>query len=115
MSCYGCERSKSEMAEKISISSGIYQNKNWESFEFPISDECVPNSDTAISIAQSIMLNFKKEGMFKDYSLQSVFFDTQDKIWIVSFYPDKKGYAGSDFHIAIRRDNAQVVKMWVLE
>ena len=46
--------------------------------------------------------------------MQQVFFDTQDEIWIVSFWENNE-MVGSDFSIAIKAENAQVIKMWVGE
>ena len=109
---FSCERKENVMNESnIVISSGIYSNKDWDKFEFPFSAECIPDSETAIAVTKSIVMNFQKEGKFCDYAPQLVFFDVEDNIWIVSFWPKIEGYIGSGFNIAIRKENAQVVKM----
>lgn len=94
---------------------GIYQYKDWDNMEFAVEGDCVKDKETAIEIAISITEGFQKEGFFTGYVPQSVYFDTEDNIWIVCLYPNEEGYVGSDFCIAIKKDNAEVVKMWVGE
>lgn len=112
----GCEGSQTEMEySNIEVTEGIYPNKNWDDIMFPISETCVPDKETAVSLARNMIVNFQKNGKFIDYVPQSVFYDTQDHIWIISFWEDIEGYIGASFSIAIKEDNAQVVKMWVDE
>lgn len=103
----------------IKYEEGIYQHKNWNLIEFPIEEVCVPDKETAISIAKGIILNFQEQGKFKEYIPQHVFFDTEDNFWIVSFWPstgnDNIEYIGATFSIAIKKENAQVLKMWINE
>lgn len=99
----------------ITSSKGIYSNKDWDTLELPFSAECIPDSETAIAVTKNIVMSFQKEGKFLDYVPQFVFFDIEDNIWIVSFWPNIDGYIGSSFNIVIKKDNAQVVKMWIEE
>ena len=116
LSLTGCERSQIEVNySNIEVTEGIYPNKNWNEIMFPISDPCIPDKETAVSLAQTILVNFQKKGKFIDYVPQYVFYDTQDHIWIISFWKDIEGYIGASFSIAIKEDDAQVIKMWVDE
>ncbi len=93
---------------------------DWEiGEEVTVTDTCVPDKETAIKIAEGITSGFQKEGYFPGYVPQHVFFDTDKDVWIVSFWAepenDKVIYTGACFSVAIRKDNAAVVKMWVGE
>lgn len=105
--------------ENIMYEEGIYQNKDWNSLEFSIEMICVPNKETAVSIANDIMINFQKQGKFNGYIPQHVFLDTEDNFWVVSFWPniknDNSTYIGASFSIAIQKENAQILKMWIEE
>ena len=103
----------------IKTEQGVYKNKEWDSFEFPITAECVPDSETAIAVAEIILSNLQEQGYFPDYKTQSVFYDTEDNIWIVSFgdssITETTAIAGSSFSIAIAKDDGRIIKMWVGE
>ena len=96
----------------IQYEEGIYHNKAWEDVEFPFNAICIPDKDTAISIATRIVRNFQKDGYFINYVVQSVFYDTEDEIWIIHFWENNRGISAS-FSIALRAENAQVIQMWV--
>jgi uncharacterized protein YqgQ len=97
---------------------GIFEPKDWENIQFPIKDDCIPDKETAIKVAKIFLENLQKQNFFTNNVLGSVFYDTEDKIWIVSFWEESDymldGYVtvGGDLSIAIRRENAEVVKMW---
>lgn len=105
------DKSNSDISD-IEVTSGSFQY--WDEIDFPITEVCIPDHTTAIKVTESIVDGFKKDGMFPEYCAQSVFFDTERQIWIVSFYPNDQE-EGASLSIAIKKDNSQVVKMWVEE
>jgi hypothetical protein len=119
LSTVGCDRSsdivsasknvnKEDTYSAVLYEEGSYDKTHWESSGY-MSGDCIPDKNTAIRIAVVILENFQNDVQFKNVVVQKVFFDTQDKIWIVSFWED--GMIGGDFEIAMRADNAQVIRM----
>lgn len=102
------------MNEKnIKYSEGVYLDKNWDEFETTYNEFCINNKNTAIKMATIILEGFQENEVFRNYVPQSVFYDTNDKIWVVSFWEGENTNSdGPDFNIAIKAENAQVVKMW---
>lgn len=99
----------------IKISQGIYRDKNWDNYEFPINEICVPDANTALAIAEVILSNYQNQGKFKNYYPQTIFEDTQDQIWIISFYPNTTNYIGATFNIAIKKEDATIIKIWLTD
>lgn len=105
----------------IEFLSGDYFNKVWnnDNDQNVPDTECVPDMESAVQIANIIFSNKQKQGFFKEYELQQVFYDKNDKVWIVSFwtpYDEKHGYmVGADFSIAISQKNGEILKTWVGE
>lgn len=102
---------------EISYETGVY---DWNiSEDDTITDTCVPDKETAIKIAEGITSGFQKKGFFPGYVPQHVFFDNKREVWIVSLWEESENeneiYSGACFSIAIKKDNAEVVKMWVGE
>lgn len=98
----------------ISFEEGVWSDKDWENVEFPFKKDCVPDKETAVNITRILIEKFQQQNYFSDYVLQSVFFDTEDKIWIVT-YGESRNYPGACVSIAIRKENAEVIKIWVGE
>lgn len=112
--CFCCSKKQTVAHNnEVSFDKGIYQNKDWDELKFSVDDDCVPDKETAISIAESIMAHYHQKGHFEDFVTQSVFYDTEDEIWIVTFYEPTINQTGSAFNIAIRKNNAEIIKMWV--
>ena len=105
------DKSNSDISD-IETTSGYFQY--WDEIDFPIIEVCIPDHTTAIKVTESIVDGLKKDGKFTDYCAQSVFFDIESQVWIVSFFPDGQE-EGASLSIAIRKDDSQVVKMWVGE
>ncbi len=97
------------------FSEGIYPDKNWNNIEFPINDIVIQDKETAINIAYAIFLQFQNQGEFPGYTPELVFHDTEDDLWIISFWEDKEGLLGSDFTVVLNAENGEVVKMWIGE
>lgn len=106
----------------IDFLSGEYYNKTWnqDNDQNILDSNCVPDIESAVQIANVIFYNKQKQGLFKEYKLQSVFYDESDNVWVISFwkpYNEKNGSltVGSDFNIAISQKNGQVLTYWVGE
>lgn len=94
----------------------VVEKNYWEKADCPFSHDCVVEAETAICITQSLLKQFQKEGFFTGYSPQMVEYQADPGIWVVVFWKDSNNLELTPtFNIAIRKDNAQVVKMWVDE
>jgi len=73
----------------------------------------IPDKDTAVRIANTIMRTIQSKGYAKNFTLQTIFFDDVDEIWILSYWEDKgPNWNGADCSIAIRKSNAEVLRIW---
>lgn len=108
-----------EKDQNIIFDSGEYYDKAWlldnSDSIHSIDHICVPDSSTAMKISNMIFSNLQDDGLFKDYVMQSVFFDESDEVWILNYYPNEKNYIGSTCSIAISKQTAEVLKIWVTE
>lgn len=87
----------------------------WENADSPVLDDCLDDVETASSVAKVILARFQREGLFSGYSLQYIEYQPDPGIWFFSFWDGDLNEIGACFSIAIRKDNAQVLKMWVNE
>lgn len=109
---------KSDSNQEIRFSSGIYTDKRWNNStdKTGVIDVIgVPDKETAINIANIIFENIKKNKNYSNFTFQSVFYDDEDNVWIVNYYPNEKGYIGADLSIAISKKTAEILKVWVGE
>ena len=112
MFCSACENNQQEK-DMVKYESGIFYDKNWDETVGTYSDAAVPNKETAIKIAQAIFDGMKKSNEEQKYILQSVFYDEQDEIWIVSFGDNSSQIIlGGDCSIAIQRKDGKVLRIW---
>lgn len=83
----------------------------------PIFGDVVPDSATALDIAQRIVENYKSVGYYRDYRSRYVTYDPEYDLWIVSYSVNRPGdtmYSlSAQLHIAIRKSDGQIVKQWV--
>ena len=88
-----------------------------EDYDFPASDDCLDDVETASAVANIILARFQRDGLFPGYSLQHIEYQSDPGIWVFHFWDGAEFELGpcSGFSIAIRKDNAQVLKMWVSE
>ena len=99
---------------EITFKTGSYDHKFWETDkieDYP--GYCViPDEDAAVKIATAI---YKELPIFA-FEAQSVFFDEEDEVWIVSFYPpipDSGPVAiGSCHSIALRKKDGKVLSIF---
>ena len=112
MFCSACENNQQEK-DMVKYESGIFYDKNWDETVGTYSDVAVPNKETAIKIAQAIFDGMEKSNEEQKYILQSVFYDKQDEIWIVSFGDNSSQIIlGGDCSIAIQRKDGKVLRIW---
>ena len=96
---------------------GKYPDKNWNLVEFLIEKDCIPDKETAIKVAEIYLLIEKRsdESLNHSFIPTEVFYDIEEMVWIVSFSPYQNGkpIPGNSYSIALRKKNAEVLKMWV--
>lgn len=98
----------------IKYESGNFYDKNWNETIGTYSGEAViPDEETALKIAKAIFDGMKKSKDAQEYVPQSVFFDNQDEIWIVSFWKDSDQVTlGGDCNIAMQKEDGKVLRIW---
>lgn len=95
---------------------GVYHNKEWSDDWGTYTAEAIPNVETAISIATALFKNAQSDGVGQNYVLNSVFFDTEDNIWIVTFSQSTdSSIDGGEFNIALDKSSGTVLRMWFAE
>lgn len=93
---------------------GIYPNNEWENPELPFVHDCVPNAETAIQVTEVYLKSFQSQHLWPDLSLVVVTFDTEDRVWVVT-YAEEPNYPGACLSFAVRQDTGEVIKMWAGE
>ena len=111
-----CNAQNSNVVQNVQY--GVYSDKKWEATQSAGEYAAVPDIDTAVEIAVSIFNGIERKRIHEGQKVQYVFFDTEDEVWIVSFWKDR-GYgpyamiAEGSFNIAIQKSDAKVLRMWV--
>ena len=73
----------------------------------------IPDEETALKIAKAIFDGMEKNKDAKEYVPQSVFYDNQDEIWIVSFGKNSNQIMlGGDCNIAMQKKDGKVLRIW---
>ena len=71
------------------------------------------DEETALKIAKAIFYGMEKSKDAKEYVPQSVFYDNQDEIWIVSFGKNSNHIMlGGDCNIAMQKKDGKVLRIW---
>lgn len=101
----------------VSYSSGVYHNKNWDELTGTYTKKVVPDAKTAVAIATAIFDAMDKPSAADTFTLQNVFYDEIDGIWIVSFWEEISDETtvvsvGYDCSIAINATNGEVLRIW---
>lgn len=92
---------------------GVFFDKNWNETIGTYKEAVVPNKETALEIAKAIFNGMEKTEDEKQFVPQSVFYDEQDEIWIVSFWKDSSEYiVGGGCSIAIQKADGKVLRIW---
>lgn len=113
ISCSACGDSKQD-ENMIIHDSGIYHDKNWNETMGTYSGKpVIPNEETAIKIAKAIFDGMEKSKEAQKYVPQSVFYDNQDEVWIVSFWDNSNHHTtGEDCNIALQKEDGMVLRIW---
>ncbi len=113
ISCSACGNSQKEN-DMINYESGSFYDKNWSD---PIGTyggkAVIPDKETALKIATAIFDGMEKSKEAQGYEPQSVFYDYQDEIWIVSFWKNSNQLSlGGDCNIALQKKDGKVLRIW---
>ena len=113
ISCSACGNSDKEN-EMIKYESGVFHDKNWSENVGTYSRQAViPDEETALKIAKAIFDGMEKSKDVQEYVPQSVFYDNQDEIWIVSFWKNSHEITlGADCNIAMQKKDGKVLRIW---
>lgn len=110
--CSACGNSKKEN-DMVKYESGNYHDKNWSETIGTYGGMVIPDEETALKIAKAIFDGMEKSKDAKEYVLQSVFYDNQDEIWIVSFGKNSNHIMlGGDCNIAMQKKDGKVLRIW---
>ena len=97
----------------VDVKTGVYHYKDWTDSVGTYTDPLIPDSETAVLIGDAILSAIQGTGLAKDFVLQQVFFDEVDEVWILSYWEERDVYVdGNDCNIAIRKSNAEVLRVW---
>lgn len=94
--------------------STISEEYYWEDIDTAIHRDCVMNAETAVSISDCILSQYQAEGYYVGYVPQLVEFQDDPGIWVVSYW-ENETIPQATFSIAIRKDTAEVLRMWIGE
>ena len=113
ISCPACGN-KNRENDAIQYQSGIFHDKNWDkTIGTYTGGAVIPDAETAVKIAEAVFDGMKKSQSALEYTVQSVFFDTEDEIWIVSFWRNSnEAFLGGDCSIAMRKEDGKVLRIW---
>lgn len=113
ISCSACGNSKKEN-DMIKYESGNFHDKNWsETIGTYGGRAVIPDEETALKIAEAIFDGMEKSKEAQKYVPQSVFYDNQDEIWIVSFWENSNQLTlGGDCNIALQKKDGKVLRIW---
>ena len=100
------------------IESGVFSEKYWDDPALSYDFVAVPDANVALEIAEAVFDAFKDKGYgaVSGQVPQSIFFDTEDEVWIVSFWENQTGdvmKTDGDFNIAIQKSDGKVLTMWI--
>lgn len=102
-----------ESEHTVDFEAGIFFDKHWDETVGTYEGAVVPNKETAIEVAKSIFNGMEKNNDAQQYVPQTVFYDEQDGIWIVSFWKESNEIiVGGDCSIAIQKEDGKVLRIW---
>lgn len=113
LSCSACGNSQA-VHDTIQYETGVFYDKNWsESIGTYSGKAVIPDKETALKMAKAIFDGMEKSREAQEYVPQSVFYDDQDEVWVVSFWKDSDQIApGGDCNIALQKKDGKVLRIW---
>ena len=115
--CFACGNSKNEDVV-IEYESGIYHNKDWSDPIGTYRNDVIPDEETALEVAKAIYEGMENNEDEREYVPQHVFYDTQDEVWIVSFWKWENTdirTVGGCCSIAMQKKDGKVLRIWAGE
>lgn len=102
---------------QIDFSQGTYMYKNWGDPVGTYQGAAIADRKTAVSVAMAIFDGMKNGQIEAEYVPKSVFYDMQDKIWIISFgkpidASSQVFMVGGGISIALRESDGAVLRIW---
>ncbi|MBQ6274210.1 MAG: hypothetical protein IJK63_08300 [Oscillospiraceae bacterium] len=115
--------SKKEVHELLDSVSLVPENRynEWDGWDeddsgrWPL-DKCVRDEETALDIGGVLLNRYQEDGFFSEYTLQLIEYQEGPGGWMIT-YGKENDSNGTDATVRffIRRDNAQVEKIWIGE
>ena len=115
--------SKKEVHELLDSVSLVPENRynEWDEWDeddvdrWPL-DKCVRDEETALDIGGVLLNRYQEDGFFSEYTLQLIEYQEGPGGWMIT-YGKENDSNGTDATVRffIRRDNAQVEKIWIGE
>ena len=113
ISCSACGKGQKEN-DMIKYETGTFYDKNWSEPVGTYSGKAViPDEKTALKIAKAIFDGMEKSKEVQKYVPQSVFYDNQDEVWVISFWKNSNQTTlGGDCNIALQKKDGKVLRIW---
>lgn len=113
----GCSDQEHGMEESmIEYKIGVFDFKNWLEQDGAYQGDVIPNEKVAVLVATQIFNGIDKNIAEKAYIPQQVFYDEEDEVWIVSFWPEDEEMGlttlGGDCSIAMQKKDGKVLRIW---
>lgn len=121
LSVVGCAEPTNKHEETdsmhIEFETGIYHDKNWNETVGTYQNDAIPNQEVALNVAIQVFEGMQKSDIAQKYVPQSVFYDEQDEIWIVSFFNEQSDESdmiedGGGCSIAIQKSDGKILRIW---
>lgn len=112
--CNGLQdQQKGDEDMNVIFQTGEYYDKEWDGEIGTYQGDVIPSKEIAVKVAVQIFEGMQKSSKAQDYAPQSVFYDEQDKVWIVFFGESfDEGTAGGGCSIAIQKKDGKVLRIW---
>lgn len=114
ISCSACEKVQKEN-DMVEYKTGVFYDKHWDETEGTYTGDAIPDEKTALKIAQAIFDGIATNQTVNKYVPQKVFYDSQDEIWIVSFWENSIQdvlTVGGCCSIAMQKKDGKVLRIW---
>jgi hypothetical protein len=104
----------------VDYEEGVYYDKNWHDTIGSYSGNIVPTAECAVNLASVIFSSIPQFAVDAHMTPNSVFWDIEDGVWIVTFWDSSKDnenevYIGYCINIAIQASDGKVLRLWAGE
>lgn len=97
----------------LEFKEGIYHEKTWDESIGTYKNDIIPDKKIALQVAVQIFEGMQKSSTAEKYVPQTVFYDREDELWIVSFWEDtEEEILGGDCNIALQKKDGKVLRIW---